>query len=79
MSNQEQDKKAAHRPKGSPDKKSAFVRDEIFNKFRCTRGFNEVVNEIKTVGNYKSKADVMHEALQILAARKATGNIFLDQ
>ena len=61
------------RPVGSISTKTAYPRDEICSQFRCSRGFNNVVNELIRSKIYKSKADVMHEALQILAARKLSG------
>ncbi len=76
MSNQEQDKRPAHRPKGSQDKKSDVPRDEVFIHFRCSKGFKHTVKELRSVAGYKSNADVMHEALQILAARKLPGTFY---
>lgn len=63
------------RPAGSGNTKSAFIRDEICSQFRCSQGFNKTVDELLKNG-YKSKADIMHEALQILAARKLPGTFF---
>jgi len=68
--------KKAGRPVGSIGTKTAFARDEFCTQFRCSRGFNEVVKELIASGQYKSKADVLHEALQILAARKLLGTFY---
>lgn len=62
-------KKAAHRPKGAIGIKSGYPRDEWF-KCRCSEGFRQCVKELVISGHYKSEADAMHEALQILTARK---------
>jgi len=68
--------KKAGRPAGSIGTKTAFARDEICSQFRCSRGFNEVVKELIASGQYKSKSDVLHESLQILAARKLPGTFY---
>lgn len=65
------------RPAGSANQKSAFTRNEKFNHFRCSQGFNKTVDEIKNNNPaYKSKADVMHRALEILAARELPATFF---
>lgn len=69
-------KKKAGRPRGAMGVKSSVLRDEICSQFRCSRAFNEVVKELVATGHYKSKADVMHDALQILAARKLPGTFY---
>lgn len=68
-------KKPANRPPGSPNKKSAYVRDQVVN-FRATTGFVKTLEELITAGVYKSKADAMHDALQILAARKLPATFY---
>ncbi len=64
------------RPLGSANAKSAYVRDQEFNKFRCSQGFNKTVEEILQTGNYKSKADVIHRAIEILAARELPATFY---
>ncbi len=59
----------AHRPKGAIGTKTAYARDEFF-KCRCSTGFNNCVKELVISGHFKSEADAIHEALQILVARK---------
>lgn len=61
---------AIGRPPGSPNAKSAVLRDEFVRQFRCSEGFNKVLEALVATGNYKSKADVLHEALQQLAIKK---------
>ena len=68
--------KSPGRQPGIPNPKSAFLRDEICARFRCSRGFKEVVNELKVVAGYKSESDIMHEAVQILAARKLPADFY---
>lgn len=69
-------KKAAGRPKGSANEKSAYLRDEEC-KFRCSAGFNKCVAEIMANNPaYKSKADVMHRALEVLAGRELPANFY---
>jgi hypothetical protein len=62
-------KNPQHRPAGTPNKKSQFVRTDTF-AVRFTRGANEVMKELIAQGQYKTKADVLHDALQVLAHRK---------
>lgn len=69
-------KKSPGRPPGSINDKSAYPRDETGPNFRCSRGFNEVVAELVRSGHYKSKADVLHRALEILAARHLPGEFY---
>lgn len=65
-------KKVMGRPAGSAGAKHDYIRDEEFNKFRCSAGFNKVVAMLVESGLYKSKADVLHEAVQRLAFGKDT-------
>lgn len=69
-------KKAPGRPPGAAGKKSEHLRDQVFTQMRCSRGFNKVVEELVTLGLYKSKADVMHEALQQLAYKKLDATFY---
>jgi hypothetical protein len=64
------------RPAGSANKKSQFVRDQVCVQFRCSQGYNKVVDEIMAKGNYKSKADIYHRALEVLAARELPATFF---
>lgn len=63
-------KKAAGRPPGAANKKSEYTRSENFRQFRCSEGFIRIVEMLVSSGMYKSKADVLHEALQKLAYGK---------
>jgi hypothetical protein len=58
------------RPAGSPNAKSAVLRDEVCRQFRCSEGYNKTLEALMATGNYKSKSDVLHEALQQLAIKK---------
>jgi hypothetical protein len=70
-------KKGPGRPAGTGNIKSAFVRDRICTQFRCSQGFDETWKEIKRVNpSYKSQADVLHRALEILAARELPSTYF---
>jgi hypothetical protein len=62
--------KPARRQAGTPNKKNEFGRDERANHFRCTEGFNKVCAMLIKSGLYKSKSDIYHEALQLLAMKK---------
>lgn len=66
------------RPLGSPNAKNKFERNETFKQMRCSQGFNKTIDEILANGStkYKSKADVMHAALQLLAARELPATFF---
>lgn len=64
------------RPRGSMNEKNAYLRDEICSQFRCSMGFNKTVEELMKTGTYKSKADVLHRALEILAARELPGTFY---
>lgn len=64
------------RPEGSPNKKSMYVRDEYLN-CRVTQGFNKTIEALMATDAYKSKADVIHEALMHLAHRKLTDKTHL--
>jgi hypothetical protein len=70
--------KGPGRPPGTPNLKSAYPRDENFGPMRCSTGFNKVVEEILQSGStkYKSKADVLHAALEILAKRELPATYF---
>ena len=63
-------KKAPGRPPGAANKKNSAVRDERAPGFRCTQGFNKTVEMLIGSGQYKSQADVYHEAVQQLAYKK---------
>lgn len=69
-------KKSAGRPAGVGNVKIQYLRDEICTQFRCSRGCNEVIKELVATGMYASKADVLHEALQILAMRKLPADFY---
>lgn len=62
--------KTAGRPAGTPNIKNEFERNEVANHFRCTEGFNKVMAMLIQSGLYKSKSDIYHEALQLLAMKK---------
>lgn len=66
----------AGRPRGAIGTKNAFARDEICTQFRCSSGFNKTVAALIDTGNYKSKSDILHEALQLLAVRKLPGTFY---
>lgn len=73
-------KKGVGRRKGTPNVKTGILRSDLCTQFRCTEGFNKTVEELISSGLYKSKADVMHEALHILACRKLPGTFpYLNQ
>lgn len=61
--------RAAGRPGGAKNKKNAYPRDQTGDKFRASEGFVCVVEILVKSGRYKSKADVYHEAVSILAMR----------
>lgn len=63
-------KRTAGRPAGSPNVRSGFPKDEKANWFRCTEGFNKVCDMLIAEGHYKSRSDIYHEAVMLLAARK---------
>lgn len=60
----------AHRPKGSINQGNEHGRNESAAGFRCSQGFNKVVAMLVSEGLYKSKADLYHEAVQLLALKK---------
>jgi hypothetical protein len=62
--------KPAHRPPGAINKKNAHGRDERAAGFRCSQGFVKVVDMLLLYGQYRSKADIYHEALQLMAMKK---------
>ena len=53
------------------------MRDEWLNKCRATEGLNKTIDALMATGAYKSKADVIHEAVQMLAMRKLSKKIDL--
>lgn len=63
--------KTAGRPAGKANKRSGQLRSQETN-IRCSEGFNETIKMLVATGNYSSKADVLHEALQQLAFKKLT-------
>jgi len=63
------------RPVGAPNKGSLYVRDETLN-MRVSEGFNKTLDALIKAG-YKSKADAIHEALQLLAMRKLSDPVDL--
>lgn len=60
--------KGPGRPVGSPNKKSLFPRNQTIS-IKCSQGFNEMVEGLVVALGKKSKADVLHEAIQQLAYR----------
>lgn len=66
------------RPAGSANAKSFFVRNEKFGPIRCSQGFNKTVEEILRSGStkYKTKTDVVHAAVQVLAGRELKATFF---
>lgn len=56
------------RPPGAANKANENARNCTFS-IRSSEGFNKVV-DLLTVSHYKSKADVIHEAVMLLASRK---------
>lgn len=71
-------KKSLGRPAGSPNAKNKYLRDEYFRQFKCSKGFKETVDELLANGStkYKSKPDVMHAAIQVLAARELPATFY---
>lgn len=63
-------KQVPGRPFGSINKKNDVARDCIGRGFRCSEGFNKITDMLIEEGYYKSRADVYHEALQLLAMKK---------
>jgi hypothetical protein len=63
--------KEAGRPPGAANKRSAFVRNHKYQG-RCTEGFIKTVQALIGAGIYKTPADVIHEAVQLLANKKLT-------
>lgn len=57
------------RPPGATNKKSRYIRDQKLN-MRCTEGFEKTVAQLQLAGNYKSAADVVHEAVKHFALTK---------
>lgn len=71
-------KKGPGRPEGSANLKNAFARNERYSTFRCSQGFIKTVEEILASGStkYKSKNDVLHAAVQVLAARELPATFY---
>jgi Arc/MetJ-type ribon-helix-helix transcriptional regulator len=67
------DKLKPGRPAGSIGKKNEHVR-KIHVTFRATEGLNETFKVLIKNKLYKSKSDIVHEAVQKLAYQKLTGN-----
>lgn len=65
--------KTTGRPAGAANQATGNLRNEYMRQFRCSEGFNRVVDELIAAG-YKSKADIMHEALERLAFNKLPMN-----
>jgi len=63
--------KEAGRPPGAPNKKSQYQRTASLN-IRVTEGFENTVLALIAAELYKSKSDVLHDALQQLAYKKLT-------
>lgn len=61
-------RKAQGRPQGSPNSKNNYVRDERF-EVKCSEGFNKIVVALQKELKLKSKADVLHTAIQQMAFR----------
>ena len=61
--------KEAGRPAGSPNKGTGYVRN-ISMSFRATEGLQKTIEALIASGNYKTKSDVIHEAVQILGFKK---------
>ena len=61
-------KKTIGRPQGSPNQKSKYLRDETCS-IKCSQGFNKIIAALKKEHRLKSKADVIHEAVQQMAFR----------
>lgn len=63
--------KAPGRPAGSTTFDKA-ARKEICKQYRCSEGYNQVVDLLVKTGRYGSKADVYHNALLQLARSEKT-------
>jgi len=62
------------RTPGSTNKVNDYPRNKDCSHFRCTEGFNTIIEQFIESGLYKSKSDVMHQALFVLAS--ANKNFF---
>lgn len=64
------------RPAGAPNRGSTYPRNEEC-KFRCTEAFNKTIEalQLQDPANKLSKADILHEALQMLAVRKLSKKV----
>lgn len=60
--------KGPGRTPGAPNSKSKYLRDETIS-IKCSQGFNKIVEGLVPALGKKSKADVLHEAIQQLAYR----------
>jgi Arc/MetJ-type ribon-helix-helix transcriptional regulator len=63
------------RPKGAANLANGHTR-HLNCSFRCTEAFDQILKHLVASGQYKSKADVMHEALQLLALKKVTNDAY---
>jgi len=61
--------KETGRPAGSPNNGNTYPRDQVA-KFRVTEGYKETIKFIKELEGM-SEADIILEALQLYAGRKA--------
>lgn len=61
--------KQAGRPEGAPGKRSGYLRNVPFT-FKGTEGLEMTIKALIATGNYKTKSDVIHEAIQQLAIKK---------
>lgn len=64
------------RPPGAIGKKLGFGRDERYNSFRCSQGFKETLAKLVEEGKYKSQADALHDAVDMLARRKLQSDFY---
>ena len=74
---------AKGRQPGKKNNKNGYQRTEVSNSFRCTLGYITVVDRLVASGLYRSKADVYHMALSVLALRHRLDddeyNYFVDK
>lgn len=62
--------KQAGRPPAAINQKNAHGRTETAAGFRCSQGYKKVTDMLIGSGLYKSKADIYHEALTLLAKKR---------
>lgn len=67
------------RKPGSANKANGVPRNEKFSPMRCSEGFAEAVKEMTATGMYGSKADVLHEAVQLLSLKRIPGSKWIDK